>query len=60
MNLDIVAERPASYQVSDGNTLYWLPKSQVSHTLTGKTSKKGFSNADFTMPEWLAHEKGLV
>jgi hypothetical protein len=43
-------ETPRAYLIFDGATEVWLPKSQVERNDDGT----------FTMPEWLAKEKGLI
>lgn len=43
-------ETAKALQVFDGDRTVWLPKSQVEDNGDGT----------FTMPEWLAHEKGLI
>ena len=47
---ELLHETPAAYRIYDGKTTVWLPKSQVEHN----------NNGTFTMPRWLAEEKGLV
>lgn len=42
-------ETALAYLIDDGDQEVWVPKSQV--------DKDGNI---FTMPEWLAHEKGLI
>lgn len=48
--LDKKHETSAAFLVSDGVTECWLPKSQCEMNDDGT----------FTMPEWLAKEKGLI
>jgi len=51
LNLDLHHETDKAFLVSNGRTdKVWLPKSQVE------------DNGDntFTMPEWLAYDKGLI
>jgi hypothetical protein len=43
-------ETHAAYLIFDGAKEAWLPKSMVEENDDGT----------FTMPEWLAHEKGLI
>ncbi len=43
-------ETPKAYLVFDGATEVWLPKS-----MTEKNS-----DGTFTLPEWLAKDKGLI
>lgn len=43
-------ETAKAYLVNDGAKDVWLPKSQVEHN----------DDNTFTMPEWLAKEKGLI
>ena len=52
--LDIKHETDKAYKVSDGVSEDWLPKSQVDVT---EETKNG---ATFTVPEWLAKEKGFI
>jgi hypothetical protein len=52
--IDIAAElrheTAAAFRLFDGKTTEWVPKSQVENNKDGT----------FTMPEWLAKEKGFV
>lgn len=41
--------------LSGNQDLIWLPKSQIEYT---QPDKKGI--CEVTMPEWLAHQKGLI
>jgi hypothetical protein len=43
-------ETPAAWLLFDGTKEVWVPKSQVEENDDGT----------FTMPEWLAKEKGLI
>ncbi len=43
-------ETPRAYLIFDGATEVWLPKSQTELN----------SDGTFTLPEWLAKEKGLI
>lgn len=43
-------ETKAAYLIFDGGTECWLPKSQAERNTDGT----------FTLPEWLAKEKGLI
>lgn len=43
-------ETAKAYLINDGMKDVWLPKSQVEHN----------DDNTFTMPEWLAKEKGLI
>jgi len=56
---DIVAElrheTPRAYLIFDGGTEVWLPKSQCEMYDNGVSKFK-----QFTLPEWLAKEKGLI
>jgi hypothetical protein len=47
---ELLHETPGAYRIYDGKTTCWLPKSQVERNDDGT----------FTMPRWLATEKGLV
>jgi hypothetical protein len=47
---DIVGETDLAYRLFDGVVKEWFPKSQVENNGDGT----------FTMPEWLAIEKGFV
>ena len=47
---EIRAETPLAYRLFDGAKLEWVPKSQVEDNHDGT----------FTMPEWLAKEKGFI
>lgn len=47
---ELLHETPGAYRIFDGKTACWLPKSQVERNDDGT----------FTMPRWLATEKGLV
>lgn len=46
----IVGETDLALRLTDGVTTAWVPKSQV------ETNEDG----TFTMPEWLAKEKGFI
>ena len=46
----LMGETDAAYLVDDGEQKVWLPKSQTDHDGDGT----------FTVPQWLAEEKGLV
>jgi hypothetical protein len=52
--IDIAAEKrgetPAAFRIYDGKTTDWVPKSQV----------EANNDGTFTMPEWLAKEKGFI
>lgn len=52
--IDIVAslqgETDKAYRLFDGKKTEWVPKSQVQDNHDGS----------FTMPEWLAQEKGFI
>lgn len=52
--IDIAAqvrgETPKAYRLTDGVKTEWVPKSQVEDNGDGT----------FTMPEWLAKDKGFV
>lgn len=48
-------ETKAAYLIFDGGTECWLPKSQVEMYDNGVSKFK-----QFTLPEWLAKEKGLI
>jgi hypothetical protein len=52
--IDIAAhlqhETPEAYLIYDGLNKVWLPKKMVEHNNDGT----------FTMPEWLAKDKGLI
>jgi hypothetical protein len=52
--IDIAAQKTAetdkAFRIHDGAVFVWLPKSQVEDNGDGT----------FTMPEWLAKEKGLI
>jgi hypothetical protein len=43
-------ETDAAYRIFDGSRAEWVPKSQVERNDDGT----------FTMPEWLALEKGFI
>jgi hypothetical protein len=47
---EIKAETPNAYRLFDGNRTEWVPKSQVENNKDGT----------FTMPWWLAVEKGFL
>jgi len=48
--LEIRGETEKAYKVTDGKYLEWIPKSQVENNEDGT----------FSMPEWLAKEKGFI
>ncbi len=45
-----MGETGLAYRIFDGKTVEWVPKSQVEKNDDGT----------FTMPEWLAKEKGFI
>lgn len=47
---EIKGETPKAWRLFDGSKLEWVPKSQVEDNKDGT----------FTMPEWLAKEKGFI
>jgi hypothetical protein len=47
---ELLHETPGAYRIFDGKTTVWVPKSQV----------EANNDGTFTMPRWLAIEKGLV
>ena len=44
------AETDKAFQIYDGKTVAWVPKSQVEDN----------SDGTFSMPEWLAKDKGFI
>lgn len=50
LSAEIKGETDRAWRLSDGITTEWVPKSQV--------EKNG--DGTFTMPEWLAKEKGFI
>lgn len=47
---ELKGETDKAYRIFDGSKTEWVPKSQVERN----------SDGTFTMPEWLAVEKGFV
>lgn len=47
---EVKAETERAYRLYDGKTTEWVPKSQVERN----------DNGTFTMPEWLAQDKGFI
>ncbi|UFX42164.1 hypothetical protein HAP47_0023170 [Bradyrhizobium sp. 41S5] len=47
---ELKVETPAAFKIFDGKTTEWVPKSQVERNDDGT----------WTMPEWLAKEKGFI
>ncbi len=47
---ELKAETPKAFRLFDGKTTEWVPKSQVEQNPDGT----------FTMPEWLAKDKGFI
>lgn len=47
---EIRGETPKAFRLFDGSKTEWVPKSEVENNGDGT----------FTMPEWLAHEKGFI
>lgn len=47
---EVRGETERAYRLFDGKTLEWVPKSQVENNGDGT----------FTMPEWLAKDKGFL
>jgi len=56
--VELVRETDKAYLVHDGDTDMWIPKSQVSDL--EKVTIDGKVHLAFTIPEWLALEKGLI
>jgi hypothetical protein len=50
ISAEIRVETARAWMVTDGTQEVWLPKSQAEHNGDGT----------FTLPEWLAMEKGLI
>ncbi len=51
-DLTYLGETELAYKTKDADDkIVWLPKSQVEYDKDGKV---------FTMPEWLAEDKGLI
>jgi len=50
ISAELIDERPLALKLFDGARTEWVPRSQV--TWTGKHL--------WTMPEWLAREKGFI
>lgn len=46
---EIKGETEKAYRIFDGKVTEWVPKSQVE-----------YDDGVFTMPEWLAKEKGFI
>ncbi len=47
---ELKVETEKAYRIFDGSKTEWVPKSQVERNDDGS----------FTMPEWLAKEKGFI
>ena len=47
---ELLIETDKAYRIFDGRTTEWIPKSQVEKNEDGT----------FTMPTWLAKEKGFI
>lgn len=47
---EIKAETEKAFRLYDGKVTEWVPKSQVEKN----------DNGTFTMPEWLAQDKGFI
>jgi hypothetical protein len=47
---ELRGETDKAYRIYDGKTTEWVPKSQVEQNPDGT----------FTMPEWLAQDKGFI
>lgn len=47
---ELLIETDKAYRIDDGKTTDWVPKSQVEFN----------SDGTFTMPDWLAREKGFI
>ncbi len=47
---EVRGETDLAWRLDDGSTTEWVPKSQVEESGDGT----------FTMPEWLAQEKGFI
>lgn len=53
---EILHETTQAYWITDGDIKEWVPKSQVDLDQDGEVG----DTVNFTMPEWLAIEKGFV
>ena len=47
---EVRGETDRAWRLYDGSTTEWVPKSQVEDNKDGT----------FTMPQWLAHDKGFI
>lgn len=47
----LLHETPRAYRINDGKREAWLPKAEVEYDPDEET---------FTMPEWLAMDRGLI
>ncbi|MBT7630983.1 MAG: hypothetical protein HN597_14960 [Desulfobacula sp.] len=54
--LEIKRETDKAFLVTDGESSQWLPKSQIKITRQGDPGETVL----FTIPEWLAIERGFV
>lgn len=50
--LDLIRDTDAAWYVTDGNIFVWIPKSLV--------EQNGDDPRLFTLPEWLAIDRGLL
>lgn len=57
---NIKRETPLAYLVNDGIMECWIPKSQVEEIEVEEKGVDGDDLMRFTIPEWLAIEKGIV
>lgn len=58
ISLEMVRETDKAYLMSDGDNNHWIPKSQMQDI--EKATVDGKVSIAFTLPEWLAMEKGLI
>ena len=55
VHVDILRETDKAWQVTDGDVTVWLPKSHVE-----TDGLKVCCSGKIFLPEWLAHDRGLI
>lgn len=56
VHIGILRETDLAFQVTDGETTAWLPKSQIEEEIGLNVGE----DTTITIPEWLALEKDLI
>lgn len=60
ISAELKHETDRAYLINDGTSDVWLPKSQVEKAEVRAEGIPRQTIFEFTMPEWLAKDKGLI